>query len=110
MRGCPRSTSFLFSNKQKKSQFLLNLLLMNRRCEMLLTKHRPRYLPLLILGACFLLFNYGSHAGFLNPFLNPKLSKAPRFPSSQLYQITSTIKLDNISGYIGAFGDFDSDK
>lgn len=63
-----------------------------------------------VLALFLLFFNMGSNADFLRPFFNPKLSKAPRFAGSQLYNVSAASGLTEVSGYVGCFGDFNSDK
>ena len=41
---------------------------------------------------------------------NPRLSRAPRFSDDQLYNVSKETGVDKISGFIGCFGDFNSDK
>jgi hypothetical protein len=75
----------------------------------MLFMRRTAVLPA-VLACLILLFNMGSYADFLRPFFNPKLSKAPRFSGSQLYNVTILSGLSEVSGYVGCFGDFNSDK
>lgn len=39
---------------------------------------------------------------------NPRLSHAPSFPDSKLYDVH--VGLDTFRGHLGAFGDFNSDR
>lgn len=63
---------------------------------------------IILLATCFIALTGGS---FFTDLFNPGIDKAPKFSGSQLYLLdSSSLGLDEIEGYIGCFGDFNSDK
>jgi hypothetical protein len=63
----------------------------------------------LILFAC--LFILSTEGNFLTDLFNPGLDKSPKFSGSQLYLLDpDEVGLGGAGGYIGCFGDFNSDK
>lgn len=51
-------------------------------------------------------------ASIFDDLFNPGLDKSPKFSDSQLYLLggDNSVGLNDIPGYIGCFGDFNSDK
>lgn len=63
----------------------------------------------LILIICFFVLGEGN---FITDLFNPGLGKSPasQFSGNQLYLVSSIVNLEGVEGYIGCFGDFNSDK
>lgn len=57
-------------------------------------------------------FATNTDGSIFNDLFNPGLDKSPKFSDSQLYllQDDDSVGIDDIDGYIGCFGDFNSDK